>query len=205
MLGGSAIALLALFVGCSHIPGVPARAAPPDLAAAAAPQVAIQLQDVPQGTTIAQDLAPSDAQLAGLLGGNQVTSELTQMGRQGGIVRTFTYVSPEPGVLNGTVRVTIEVDVFATPTGALAWESARATLAQADGPPLVVAAPGTMHHVHMRASVAGDMVATLTTLTFVEGNVAVAVTTLFVGPNTSIADAERYADLIDQRIRQPGG
>jgi len=105
------------------------------------------------------------------------------------------------GILNDEGYETREAGNSAQALAAI--RSRQPTLVDA-GPELAVAAPGQHHHVHMQSFTAGDTVATTTTLSFTEGNVAIEITTLFVGPDASLADAERFAALIDTRLQQGG-
>jgi hypothetical protein len=195
--------LCALFVGCAHLPGR-ATTAPVQVAPTQAAALTIMLGDVPQDDLLAVDQTPTNAQLAQLLDQPALTATLTQWGRTGGTYRVFTFTAPEPGVYNATVRAVIEVDIFARAAGAAGWEAARQAALPAPGTELAVAAPGQHHHVYVQSYHAGDTVATTTTLTFTEGNAAVTITTDFVGPNVSIADAERFAALIDDRLIHGG-
>lgn len=196
---GGVIALLC--AGCSHLPGQTAQAAvqvaPTQVAAST-----IQLGDMPLGDRLAVDATPDDATLAQWLGAPDLAATLTQLGRTGGSYRVFTFTSPEPTAVNATVRATIEIDLFPGASQAAAWVTARQPTLTNAGAELTVAAPGQQHHVHMLSFTSGDTVATTTTLSFTEGNAAIEITTLFVGPDASLADAERFASLIDTRLQQ---
>jgi hypothetical protein len=199
--GGFVVALT--LAGCTHLPGqtvsVPVQIAPTQVLART-----VQLGDMPLGDRLAVDATPDDATLAQWLGAPNLAATLAQLGRTGGSYRVFTFTAPEPGAFNATVRATIEIDLFPGASPAAAWVVARQpTLADA-GPELAVAAPGQHHHAHMQSFTAGDTVATTTTLSFTEGNAAIEITTLCVGPNASLADAERFAALIDDRLQQSG-
>ena len=204
LLGIALCGCLIALGGCSnHLPGL-SVATPVTLTAAQAANVTITLGDLPSDYRLAQDQTPNNAQLAQLLGQPSATLILTQLGRTGGSYRVFTFVAPEPSVVNATVRATIEVDIFDTPPHAQAWEMALQSIASGSTHPLNVAAPGQVHHVRLQSFQAGDIAATTTTLTDAEGNTVVTITTNFVGPNVSLADAERFAAIIDNRILHPG-
>lgn len=201
LLGCVLLGCMIALGGCSkHLPGLTA-ATPVTLTAAQAAVVTLTLADLPSDYLLVHDQTPTNAQLAQILGQPSVADTLTQLGRTGGSYRVFTFVAPEPSVVNATVRATIEVDVFDTAQHALAWETTRQTLASGAANALNVAAPGQAHHVWLQSFQAGDIAATTTTLTDVEGNAVVAITTDFVGPNVSLADAERFAGIIDDRIQ----
>lgn len=195
--------VVALLAGCAHLPGQ-ATSARVQIAPSQVAALTIQLGDVPQDDLLAVDQSPTNAQLAQILGQPALAASLGQWGRVGGTYRVFTFTSPEPGVYNATVRAVIEVDLFPSAADATGWHAARLAALPAPGTELAVAAPGQHHQVYVQSYHAGDTVATTTTLAFTDGNVAVAITTNFVGPNVSIADAERFAALIDGRILHGG-
>jgi hypothetical protein len=165
--------------------------------------VTITLSDLPTNYRLATDLTPTNDQLAQFLGQSSLATTLAQWNRTGGSLRVFTFTAPEPSIYNATVRATVEVDLFDTSQHAAAWEAARQTLLPPPGNALNVAAPGQVHQVFAQMYHAGDITATTTTLTFAQSNVAVAITTQFVGAGASLADAERFAALIQGRLTHP--
>jgi hypothetical protein len=195
--------MVLLLAGCTHLPGqtvqAPVQVSPTQVIART-----VQLGDMPLGDVLAVDATPDDATLAQWLGAPDLAATLAQLGRTGGSYRVFTFTAPEPSALNATVRATIEIDLFPGAAQAAAWMAARQSSLADVGPELAVAAPGEHHHVHMQSFTAGDTVATTTILSFAEGNAAIEITTLCVGPDASLADAERFAALIDTRLQQSG-
>jgi hypothetical protein len=153
---------------------------------------------------LALDLTPTNAQLAGLLGQSQLAATLARDGRLGGSYRVFTFVAPEPSVYNVTLHAVIELDAFPDAARAADWLSARAPTLANVGSVVAVAAPGHNPVVRSHTTTAGDLAATTTVLTLRAGNVAMEITTVFVGQGPSIADAERYVALIIDRLTHSG-
>ncbi len=198
------VGLIALFAltSCAHVPGT-ANTQVPTLPATALNHITVQLADMPSADRLALDLTPTDGQLATLLGQPQLAAALTQAGRLGGSYRVFAFAAPEPSAYNVTVRATIEIDAFPNAARAADWLSARAATLAAMGAPQSLAAPGQQHAVRLQVTTAGDTAATTAVLSVRESNVTMEITTIFVGQGPSIADAERYAALIDDRMLHP--
>jgi len=194
---------LLMLVGCAHLPGAAHDTHPATIAATQLNQITVQLIDMPTTDHLALDLAPTDAQLAQLLGQPQLAAVLARDGWLGGSYRVFAFAAPEPSVYNVTVRATIQLDAFPDAARAADWFKARNATLIAVGAVQTVAAPGQQHTLRMHVTMAGDTAATTATLTLREGNVVMEITTIFVGQGPSIADAERYAALIDDRIIHP--
>ncbi len=207
MQGSRFLGLLALLtlVGCARLPGM-ADSTIPTMTPTALRHITVQLADMPSADRLATDLTPTDAQLAQLLGQPQLAATLAHDGRLGGTYRVFAFAATEPSAYAVTVRATIQLDAFPDAARAADWLRARdATLADM-GALQAVAAPGQGHMVRTHISTAGDTAATTAVLTLHEGNVAMEITTIFVGQGPSIADAEHYAALIDDRMRHsPSG
>jgi len=195
--------LLLVVAGCSHLPGM-SVAAPVVVAPTQLPALTVALGDVPLGYRLAVDEMPTNAQVAQNLAQPLASDTLMHLGRTAGTYRVFTFTAPEPGVFNATVRAVIEVDLFPTAANATAWIAALQLMLGSSGAEMTVAAPGQHHHVRVQSGQAGDTIATTTILDFTEGNAAVEITTVFVGPNVSIADAERFAAIVDDHIKQGG-
>lgn len=189
----------ALLAGCFRLPG--ARAAPVAITMDHLASQTITLGDIPLGFQIDLNLTPTNVELARQLAAPADAALLAQLGRQGGTYRLFTYALPEPTTLNGVTRATVEVDIFPSAGAAQAWLDARRP--QIAGADLAAPAPGQAHVVHVTITRAGEVAATTTTLAYVEANAYVEIMTVFVGPGISIAEAARYADIIDGRLLRP--
>ncbi len=201
---GLVIGLLIL-VGCARLPGVSA-ASPRWIAANQMMAQTIQIGDIPNGFQLVLDLQPSADQLAQVLSMPGANATLRELGRIQGTYRAFTYTLVEPTDLNGTTSATIEVDFFPTPVNADTWMADRQAANLANGEkPLAAPAPGQRHAITLTTYSAATAVATLATVAFVEKNVYVEIHTTFVGPGPSLADATRFADLIDARLLNPAG
>jgi hypothetical protein len=194
---------ICLLAGCAHLPGA-SSAAVPTITPAMLSRFTVQLADMPMQDRMALDLTPTNDQLAQLLAQPQLATTLAHAGRQGGSYRVFAFAAPEPSVYNVTVRATIQLDVFPNPAQATDWLMARDATLTTAGDVQPVAAPGQNHVARMRVTTTGDIAATTTVLTLRDGNLTMEITTLFVGQGASIADAERYAALIDDRIHGNG-
>ncbi len=201
---GLVIGLLIL-AGCTRLPGA-AAAAPRWIAANQMMAQTIQIGDIPNGFQLVLDLQPSADQLAKVLTMPGASADLRELGRSQGTYRAFTYTLAEPTDLNGTTSATIEVDFFPTPANADTWMADRQSANEATGElPLDAPAPGQQHAITLATYRAATAVATQATLAFVEKNVYVEIHTTFVGPGPSLADATRFADLIDARLLNPTG
>lgn len=195
-------ALCAIFGGCGHLPGVAARRVPL-ISPARAPDLALRLGDLPSGFVVVSDQAPTNPQLAQLLQQPQAADVLQATGRQAGVMRMFAYTSPEPTTISGVTQIHIEFDVFATSSGALTWLRQRGTMLTAVGSLMTVPAPGQAHIVRAQSYHAGDIVATTAVIAYSEQNVYVEITTTTLSQGVSIAEPERFADIIDARLVPP--
>lgn len=189
--------VVVMMAGCTQVGGGSTVAAVPP---GHINSIGVQLGDMPTTDRLVLDSAPTNAQLAQLLGQPQLAATLTRDGRAAGSYRVFAFVPAEPSVYNTTVRATIEIDIFAGAAQAADWLAARQGTLAGIGAPLMVAAPGQQHVVHAQSTTVGDTVATRTILDFRTVNVVAEITTDFVGQDASIADAERYAALIETRL-----
>lgn len=163
----------------------------------------VELADLPTGFRLVQDATPSNGELAALLNLSGGQRDLDQLGRRGGAYRTFAYTLPEPTTINGITSATIEIDCFGDAAAAQQWFDLRQSTLANQGPLLDAPAPGSSHAIHAQTYRAGDIAATTSAVAFQERNVVVEIATTFVGQGVSIAEATRFADLIDDRLIHP--
>lgn len=192
-------ALGAILVGCGHLPGITASRVAL-ISPTRASDLALRLGDLPTGFVVVSDQAPTNPQLAQMLQQPQAAAVLQTMGRQAGVMRLFAYTSPEPTTISGVTQIHIEFDVFATSSGAQTWLRQRGDMLTSIGPLMAVPAPGQAHIVRAQSYHAGDIVATTAVVAYSEHNVYVEITTTTLSQGVSIAEPERFADIIDARL-----
>lgn len=194
-------ALFAVFAGCSHVPGATASRVAL-ISPAHATDLALRLGDLPTGFVVVSDQSPTNLQLAQLLQPPPAAS-LQATGRKSGVVRLFAYTSPEPTTISGVTQIHFEMDVFATSSGALTWLHQRDSMLTTGGPRMAVPGPGQAHIVRAQSYQSGDITATTAVVAYIEQNVYVEITTTSLSQGVSIAETERYADIIDARLVPP--
>ena len=193
--------VLAGLTACAKATGAPSLVRVP---ASGMASLSLRIGDVPLGSRLMVDLTPTNAQLPAIIHATAPDPSLETLSRQAGSYRVFTYASEEPSVLNVTVRAVVEVDLFTTSDRSRRWMDERQTdLAKTAGPLYPTGAPGQSHAVRLTSYHAGDIVATTTSLAFVDRNAYVEITTTSVGPGISVADPERFARLIAARLDHP--
>lgn len=192
--------LLAMIAGCSHIPGL--GKANTTVAATHLGAMTLQLGDMPSGFLIASDTVPDNAQLARQLGMPASAATLDHLGRRAGTLRAFVFTLVEPSTINGPTQATVEVDLFDTPPHAQDWLTMRQNALAVAGPIVPVGVPGQRHFARMMVQHGEAVTMTNGVLAFTEQNVYVEIASVLLGPGPSLAENERYADLIDTRILQ---
>jgi SOS response regulatory protein OraA/RecX len=194
------LSLLMGIAGCKYIPGAHAAEtiAPTHIA-----DMTLQLGDIPSGFRLVTDTALTDAQLAQQLSQPALSATLGRLRRKVGTYRVFAYSQPEPSTINGAVQAMVEVDLFDTATHAQTWLDDRQPALEAIyGSAVPVGAPGQRHIMRMLVQRGESAAVTRSVLSFTERNVSVEIATVLMGPGPSLAEDERYANLIDNRILQ---
>jgi hypothetical protein len=198
--------ILACLAGCQQLQGFH-RTNTPVITPSQLSSIILNLGDMPGGFRMVQDMTPNIDQIKSLFRlSDENLSSLKKLGHQIGSYRTFTYTTDEPGVINGVIRITIQIDILSSVDDTKNWST---TLQQGGfisslGTPIIAAAPGKNPTVRMQSYQSGDTAATDSIIVFIDANVAAIIATTTINPGISLSETERFADTIHSRINALG-